>query len=150
MYTSPSSNTVFHLPRVRSTYPLAPGPNSSPELVAKNDPRDWGPHLWYYLHCATANFPEHPTSQQRDSMVAWLVALQHTIPCASCKKHYGAHIQKHRAQLPAICSSRDSVFAFCVDLHNIVNRRYGKPEMSIDEARSIYFTRKPIAPSSFR
>ena len=54
MYTSPSSNTVFHLPRVRSTYPLAPGPNSSPELVAKNDPRDWGPHLWYYLHCAPA------------------------------------------------------------------------------------------------
>lgn len=105
----------------------------------RKDPKQWGPHLWAYLHYSAANYPEKPTDQQIRAMMNWLITLPITIPCDNCSKHYSAYLNKHKSQLYQICSTRDSLFNFLVDIHNKVNERNGKCIMTYEEARQRYF-----------
>lgn len=122
----------------------APAKCSSHKPIIKskswsNDPKQWGPHLWYYLHTAAANYPLKPSQAQKQGMKEWLCSLRWTIPCKNCSDHYGKYIQDHRDELDMICSTRDTLFAFLHKIHNKVNKRYNKPEMSLSEAKKIYY-----------
>ena len=103
-----------------------------------SDPKIWGPILWSYLHYSAINYPEHPTKQQVKEMKDWLCSLPTTIPCKNCSQHYRKYIEQNREQLDKICSCRDHLFNFLVDIHNKVNKRNGKKELTYDEARKIY------------
>lgn len=142
-----SSYTSLYQPLLTSAqttstkYLLTPPQSSEKKETKKSwtkDPKRWGPHLWQYMHYAAANYPEKPTHKDVDEMVAWLNALPVTIPCPSCEKHYRAHIEKNRTKLYDICSSKQSLFNFLVDIHNKVNKLNNKPIMSYDEAWKIY------------
>lgn len=102
------------------------------------DPKLWGPHLWAYLHYSASNYPEKPTESQIQEMMNWLTCLPVTIPCSDCSRHYKKYIEQNRSNLPAICSTKDNLFKFLVDIHNKVNERYGKPRMSYEEAWKLY------------
>ena len=52
----------------------------------------------------------------------------------SCKKFYA----EWKAENEPDFTSPDAFFAWGVDLHNAVNRKLGKPELTIDEARKIW------------
>ena len=107
----------------------------------KNDPSYWGPHLWYYIHYSTLNFPKNPTKQQSQKMYDWICNLTVTIPCEKCKGHYEKNINANRDQLKMACTNGDDIFNLMVDIHNEVNQRNGKPKMSYEEARKIYSQR---------
>ena len=65
----------------------------------------------------------------------WLDIWQYLIPArCDCKDGY-QHILK---ELPPDFSSPDAFFAWGVALHNHVNRKLGKPELTIEEARNIW------------
>lgn len=103
-----------------------------------SDPQEWGPHLWYYLHTCAANYPKNPSREQRRGMKNWLQNLKWTIPCKMCSDHYGSYIFKNQNRLDEICQNRENLFAFFVDIHNKVNRRNNKPEMSLEDAKKLY------------
>ena len=119
-------------------------PSASPVRVpvtherGSADPTLWGPHLWAYLHYSAINYPIRPTQQQQQQMKNWLICLSSTIPCKNCSTHYSKYIRQHKQDLDIICSSRDTLFNFLVDIHNKVNKRNGKPEVSYKEARNIF------------
>lgn len=115
---------------------LLSGPTE--EEIKSNDPRVWGPHLWKYMHCSAANYPDRPTKEQIDQMITWLKTLTVTIPCKKCKEHYSQYIDRHQHTLREICASKDKLFNFIVDIHNQVNKRNNKPIVSYDEARQLY------------
>lgn len=104
----------------------------------KKDPKLWGPHLWSYMHYSAANYPNNPTDQEIDDMKKWLCSLPVTIPCNNCSKHYKQYIDKNKYRLDDICSCRDKLFNFLVDIHNKVNIRNGKREINYNEARKMY------------
>lgn len=104
----------------------------------KKDPTLWGPHLWYYLHYSAANYPSNPNKQEIEAMKNWLCSLPVTIPCENCSKHYNAYINKNKSKLDDICSDKQKLFNFLVDIHNKVNQRNGKPEMSYEDAWNMY------------
>lgn len=110
----------------------------TPEGLKTSDPRVWGPHLWKYMHCAAANYPDNPSDKQIDDMKTWLKTLTVTIPCQACRHHYGNYIQKYGPNLDEICSSKDNLFKFIVDIHNKVNERNNKPIVSLEEAKEMY------------
>jgi hypothetical protein len=56
------------------------------------------------------------------------------VPCGDCKRHW----DEWRKANPADLSSPAAYFAWTVAAHNAVNRRLGKPEMSVDDARTLY------------
>ena len=102
------------------------------------DPRIWGPHLWNFLHYSATNYPEHPSKQQIQEMITWLCSLPVAIPCPDCSGHYKKYIEENKSKMVDICSSRDKLFNFLVDIHNKVNVRNGKRVVSYEEARNLY------------
>ena len=60
------------------------------------------------------------------------------LPCAVCQVHATNHIEKNKEHLDDICSGRDKLFKFFVDFHNIVNKRYNKRIVSVEEAKRMY------------
>ena len=136
--TSTIDTTRFGLPTSFSSS----SSSTSSSVYKSSDPKVWGPHLWKYMHCAAANYPENPSPKQVNDMVVWLQTLTTTIPCQQCQKHYGQYINSHVNTLHDICSSRDRLFNFIVDIHNQVNKRNNKPAISYDEAKRLYCTKK--------
>lgn len=100
------------------------------------DPNIFGPALWFSIHNATTNFPIRPTPFIQQSMKLLILNFHLLIPCPSCKEHFTYFVQN--SDLNLATSSRENLFTFFVNLHNHVNLRLGKPQMSIDEAKSIY------------
>jgi ADP-heptose:LPS heptosyltransferase len=87
---------------------------------------DWqirGPLLWEQLHiwALTADLATAP---------AWLSAFDAKIGCDPCRTDWRGWIQEH----PPDLSSGHEFFAWTVSAHNAVNRRLGKPELSIETA----------------
>ena len=82
-----------------------------------------GRHAWSLLHRYRGCDPQ------------WLELWVHFIPQrCDCKDGY----QKILEQLPPDFSTSEAFFAWGVALHNAVNRKLGKPEITIDEAYLIW------------
>jgi hypothetical protein len=129
-------------PSVMSGGMLVP-PEPLQSLVEENkylqsDPRLWGPHLWAYMHYSAAHYPDNPTLDEINFMKQWLCSLPVTIPCNTCKQHYNSYINQNRSNMDNICSNRNNLFKFLVNIHNEVNKRNGKETMSIEQAKRLY------------
>lgn len=88
------------------------------EMTAKQ-----GRFAWQKLHSYTGCDPQ------------WLDIWQYLIPQrCDCKEGY----QKILEQFPPDFTSPDAFFAWGVSLHNAVNRKLEKPEITIDQAYAIW------------
>lgn len=134
----PRGNAVTDNRKFLKGNPPDPELQPKPTNMKHADPTLWGPHLWAYLHYSAINYPTKPTRKQQQDMKEWLCCLSATIPCKNCSTHYNKYIEQHRSQMDNICSSRDKLFNFLVDIHNKVNKRNGKREISYEEAKQIY------------
>jgi len=105
---------------------------------ATNNPLLWGPPFWYTLHNGAYHYPEHAGPLHIERMKNFILAIPVMLPCTTCKEHATAFIDTYRSKLDNICSGKDPLFKFFVDFHNQVNKRYGKPELSYEEAYKIY------------
>ena len=59
------------------------------------DPDVWGPKLWFTMHTISLNYPENPTSQEKQSNEIFFNNLQNIIPCDLCKQHYSTYLKTH-------------------------------------------------------
>ena len=138
-------NTKYDRPSVKPFYTVARDTFSRfrPHaiVVCKHhgvNPRVWGPCAWRQIHTTAKRYPEHPSQCEREAMKRWLREIHRDIPCPKCQRHYAKAIEQHADELDAIVESRFSVFAFTVYLHNKVNQRNGKGEMSVAHAWTLY------------
>jgi hypothetical protein len=83
-----------------------------------------GRRAWSNLHSYTGCDPD------------WYASWKKTIPSfgCSCRRDFDV-IEK---ELPPDFSSDDAFFVRGVEWHNAVNRKLNKPEITIEEARSIW------------
>jgi len=103
-----------------------------------SDPKIWGPKFWFSLHNSAAHYPISASPLVRDRMKGRLLAIPYEIPCPTCQPHASAYIEKHRDHLDEIVSGRHSLGKFYVDFHNEVNKRYGKPVWTYEQAYKTY------------
>jgi hypothetical protein len=108
------------------------------ELTPTSNPYIFGPIFWKTLHVMAANYPERPTPEQAKKMQQWLQCFDVALPCETCAVHFRAYIKAEEKNLSTITSSREHLFTFLWDLHNRVNARLGKPQMSLEEAKAMY------------
>ena len=95
------------------------------QILAKRAERTakQGQAAWGYLHGYKGCDPQ------------WLEIWQFLIPQrCECKGGY----QQIIAEMPPDFTSPEAFFAWGVNLHNAVNRKLGKPELTIDEALLIW------------
>lgn len=84
---------------------------------------EWAPAAWKFIHACTFAMPDAPDNAQQRAMRAFLESLSSVLPCPAC----AAHWQQMLAKSPPPVHSRDELSRWCVDRHNEVNARLGKP-----------------------
>jgi hypothetical protein len=112
------------------------------------DPDAFGPPFWFTIHNSATTYPVNPTPIIRDSMKCLLQNLPLLVPCVSCKEHFYTYLNS--INLDNVVESKENLFSFTVNVHNYVNRRYKKPEMSLNDAKKLYGFNNPETGSSIR
>ena len=91
-----------------------------------------GPVLWGELH-------RWALTTDRKVVSRWLTRFAARIGCGECRRHWEALV----TQMPADLSSNAALFAWSVTMHNAINMRLGKPEMTVDAAQVRWKDRPP-------
>ena len=101
-------------------------------------PSKWGPHFWMTLHIACLG------CQDAKVLEDFVEGYKEIIPCLSCREHF------EQVLVDNPVPEADDLFKWSVDVHNIVNKRLGKPEVSYEAALANVVTEAPEgAPPKF-
>lgn len=100
------------------------------------NPDYWGPSLWTAIHYIALSYPIKPTPFHKENFRQFFVILKDIIPCEKCREHYKANLKKN--SLHQSLESKQSLFNWTVDVHNVVNKIHNKKTISYKEARKIY------------
>lgn len=100
-------------------------------------PEIWGRYMWYSIHFVALEYPEAPTPQQKKDYQNFFVNLWKVLPCYTCSQNYKRHLSEQPLTDEHL-QSKDTLFAWTVYLHNVVNKENGKPEMTVQAAKKMY------------
>ena len=93
-----------------------------------NPTKHWGTHLWAYIHTISLmNKPE-------EEVKACLKSIPDVIPCLACQFSF----REICNEIDNIDCSGHGLFEWTVDVHNRINKSLGKPELTYEEAISIF------------
>lgn len=95
-------------------------------------PKHWGPHVWSTIHILAMGAPEHIPDDTKIYYAQFFNNLPHLLPCAVCGEHLAQNLETMPVE-PHL-QGRESLFAWTVDLHNVVNKQTGKADVSYDDA----------------
>jgi hypothetical protein len=85
----------------------------------------WGPPMWHYLHTMSFNYPVHPTAADKRNYRAFMLGLQHVLPCKHCRTNLKTNYKNHPLRACHL-ANRDAFSRFVYELHEIVNKLLGK------------------------
>jgi FAD-linked sulfhydryl oxidase len=88
------------------------------------DSLELGHSSWTLLHSMAAYYPSQPDPNTQQQCLNFLGALPTLYPCNYCAKHLGEEMKR----MPPSCESREALEQWMCTMHNIVNKRLGKPE----------------------
>lgn len=86
----------------------------------------WSQPAWLTLHL----FSLTQTVPQED-MYSLFRSYSRSMPCPQCRQHMQQYLQTHPI------TSATNMFAYSVALHNDVNTRQGKPQVSVEDAKTL-------------
>jgi hypothetical protein len=92
-------------------------------------PEKWGPLFWGALHVAALG------CSNRENLVHFVECYKAIIPCMTCRQHFEEVLSSN--PVPAV-SNPVELFAWTVEVHNLVNKRLGKPVISPEDAYDIW------------
>lgn len=133
--SSTSKNTIFSLsppsshvsskiyPANRDTSAVQPkdvlnkGKSAAP--VTKEE---LGRATWTFLHTLAAQYPEHPTRQQKKDVKELMAILSRMYPCQECADHFKEVLRVNPVQV----GSHAEFSQWLCHVHNVVNRSLGK------------------------
>lgn len=99
-------------------------------------PNIWGSNYWFMFHVSALSYPDHPTENDIMSFYQLYSNFWRFIPCKMCSDNYRKHIKI--IPIEEKIYSRDELFKWTVDFHNIVNDSLNKPTMSLSYAYEYY------------
>jgi hypothetical protein len=100
------------------------------------EPTIFGKHFWGTMHLAALGSPQKFEASHVTAYSTFYKQIPNVIPCQSC----GTHLSEIYQLLPIepALSGSQALFEWTVGVHNAVNRRLGKSEVSIDDARTFW------------
>ena len=100
------------------------------------DPTIWGPHLWFFMHTLSFNYPINPTMDDKKNYYNFFYNLTQIIPCIECKNHYIDFFTKN--PITNFLINRDKLIEWVTNAHNNVNKLTNKPIWSLDKVFKHY------------
>lgn len=113
--------------------PVTPSSDLIPgsRTYMKVDPPDinkLGASSWTFLHGMAANYPEKPTSVQKEEMSDFLNIFSHVYPCFWCAKDFEKYIRENAPRV----DSKEELSLWMCKAHNKVNKKLGKAQFNCD------------------
>jgi len=91
----------------------------------------WGAQGWSLTHDVVHAYPISPSEKQQRRMSKFIQLLPKILPCIFCRRGSRKHLKtlmwKHRKFI--YLASQESLEKFMWQLHNLVNKSLGKPEI---------------------
>ena len=91
-------------------------------------PSVWGPILWHTMHIISLGYPNEPDESTRQAAASFYRSLSFLIPCPICREHYTKQMQTS----PPATESKQALVEWVFMIHNQVNKKLGKVEISFD------------------
>lgn len=106
----------------------------------------WGPCGWTFLHTVTFVYPQHPNQTDKTKIIDFLYSFADVIPCFRCRTDfkYMLHTTFGEDRRTAIQSQhlkdRETLTRVIIDIHNEVNKKLHKNQLSYDQVVAMYTT----------
>jgi Erv1 / Alr family len=102
-----------------------------------NDPRIWGPHYWFFLQTVARTYPHHPSSVTKKIYYSF---FQTQMPLFLPVEAHAVEYEKLLNEYPVTpyLDNRDSLMTWVHFIHNRINYRLSKPDLSFREANERY------------
>tara|TARA_B100000424_G_scaffold145321_1_gene110572 strand:+ start:17279 stop:17707 length:429 start_codon:yes stop_codon:yes gene_type:complete len=111
----------------------------------KFDPNVWGPHYWFFLHTIAESYPLHPNDVTKKKYYDLIQNLPLFIPNDEIGNFFSQLLDKYPVSPYLV--NRDSFVKWMHFIHNKINVRIGKPEISLPMALELYrneYKPKPV------
>lgn len=99
-------------------------------------PKLWGPSGWKFIHYTALGYPDNPTEKDKENYKLFFNNLENTLPCLKCSINFGKNIKE--LPIDNSLNSRNDLFKWTVNIHNMVNNELGKNNLSYEEALNKY------------
>jgi len=113
-------------------------------------PEIWGPIFWSTMHIISLAYPDDPTYSEKRAAKDFFNAMAHLLPCPVCRSHYKEVLQQ--SPVETWLDNRKSLTEWVWAMHNQVNVKLGKPEVSMSDFYKHYSAMAerglPIPPSN--
>ena len=109
----------------------------------KFEPEIWGPHYWFFLNTVAESYPLNPNNVTKRKYYDLIQNMPLFIPNDDIGDKFSQMLDKYPVQ-PYLCN-RESFVRWIHFIHNKINYKLGKKEISLAEALDNY--RKEYKPS---
>ena len=110
------------------------------------EPEIWGPHYWFFLHTVSESYPLHPTSVTKKKYYDLILNFPLFIPNQEIGNKFSQMLDKY--PVSPYLDSRDSFVRWVHFIHNRMNTKLGKEQMSMELAlekyRNLYKPKKVL------
>jgi hypothetical protein len=101
------------------------------------DPTVWGPHYWFFLHTISMSYPNWPNAVTKKKYYEFIQNLPLFIPVESMSTEFSKLIDKYPV-MPYL-DNRDSFIRWVWFIHNKLNEKLEKPQISLNEFYLEYY-----------
>jgi len=100
------------------------------------NPSYWGKFYWKVIHITALAYPDNPTEEDKETYHRLYETIGQVLPCKKCTANYERHFIDN--PIDYFLEDSEYLFRWTVQLHNIVNKELGKPQWSVEFAKSHY------------
>ena len=121
---------------INNQTPSSFGINSKPGIINQKNGTAINFCLWAVLHQYAKNYPDQPSSQDKEDAKHFFEYFDKAIPCPNpCRSHYKQWIKDY--PIESFLDTKSHLQSYIVDLHNDVNQRTNKPIFTLEKALEI-------------
>jgi|694.fasta_scaffold00863_21 hypothetical protein len=114
------------------------------EHESTSAPDVFGPAFWFTLHNGASKYPVEASPIQAEKMKGFIKGIPIMLPCEKCSSHAQTYIESKDDEFDDIVSGREKLFVFFWEFHNYVNRRYNKPEPTLEEVKMMFMGKAKV------
>lgn len=100
-------------------------------------PEVWGPHYWFFLMTIALTYPDNANVLTKRKYYDLIQNMPIFIPNAEISKNFSNMLNEY--PVTPYLDNRDSFVRWIVFIHNRINEKLGKREITIDDAMNQYF-----------
>ena len=101
------------------------------------DPKVWGPQYWFFLHTVAMTYPHHPNTVTKKKYYEFIQNLPLFLPVQEISSEFSKLIDKY--PITPYLDNRDSFIRWTHFIHNKINQKLEKPQISLKEFYVKYY-----------